>query len=136
MFCLSEWWNKMQSECLWQADLVISLILQEICDHFSKIIYLLGFDNSLQTLKVEHELWGFCDYGLNCESQKSTFVVDLQHATHTVVFANLLINGRNEGVHGFVCQLRDAQGYTCPGIRIADNGQKVGVNGVDNGRIW
>jgi hypothetical protein len=102
----------------------------------SAIIALLGFDNSLQTPRVEHGLWGFCNYGWFCESLKSTFVVDLQHATHTVVFANLLINGRNEGVHGFVCQLRDAQGYTCPGIRIADNGQKVGVNGVDNGRIW
>jgi acyl-CoA oxidase len=60
----------------------------------------------------------------------------LQHATHTVVFSQLSINGRNEGVHAFICQLRDAEGHVCPGIRIADCGHKIGLNGVDNGRIW
>lgn len=48
--------TKCKYEYLWQADLVISLILQEIWDDFSKIISLLGFDDSLQTLRVEHGL--------------------------------------------------------------------------------
>lgn len=60
----------------------------------------------------------------------------MQHATHTVVFSQLLIDGRNEGVHAFVCQIRDENGRECPGIRVADCGHKIGLNGVDNGRIW
>ncbi|XP_078177053.1 acyl-coenzyme A oxidase 3, peroxisomal-like [Carex rostrata] len=58
------------------------------------------------------------------------------HATHTVVFAQLHINGRHEGVHAFIAQIRDSNGNICPNIRIADCGHKIGLNGVDNGRIW
>ncbi|KAJ4729711.1 Acyl-coenzyme A oxidase [Melia azedarach] len=58
------------------------------------------------------------------------------HATHTVVFSQLEINGKNEGVHAFIAQIRDAAGNICPNIRIADCGHKIGLNGVDNGRIW
>lgn len=60
----------------------------------------------------------------------------LQHATHTVVFSQLNIEGKNEGVHAFITQIRDADGNICPNIRIADCGHKIGLNGVDNGRIW
>jgi hypothetical protein len=60
----------------------------------------------------------------------------LQHATHTIVFAQLHINGRNEGVHAFVAQIRDEDGNVFPNIHIADCGHKIGLNGVDNGRIW
>ncbi|WVZ02059.1 hypothetical protein V8G54_022865 [Vigna mungo] len=50
--------------------------------------------------------------------------------------ANLYINGSNQGVHAFIAQIRDSDGNICPNIRIADCGHKIGVNGVDNGRIW
>ena len=53
-----------------------------------------------------------------------------------MAFAQLHIDGRNEGVHAFVVPLRDAQGNALPGIRIADCGHKLGLNGIDNGRIW
>eukprot|EP00897_Mesotaenium_endlicherianum_P007553 jgi/Mesen1/6826/ME000035S06196 len=58
-----------------------------------------------------------------------------QHATHCVAFAQLLIGGKSEGVHAFIVQLREG-GRVCAGIRIADCGHKIGLNGVDNGRIW
>lgn len=58
------------------------------------------------------------------------------HATHTIVFSQLNINGSNQGVHAFIAQLRDADGNICSNIRIADCGHKIGLNGVDNGRIW
>ncbi|KAL8138458.1 hypothetical protein V2J09_004459 [Rumex salicifolius] len=58
------------------------------------------------------------------------------HATHTIVFSQLNINGKNQGVHAFICQIRDENGNVCPNIRIADCGHKIGLNGVDNGRIW
>ncbi|KAI3796374.1 hypothetical protein L1987_39044 [Smallanthus sonchifolius] len=58
------------------------------------------------------------------------------HATHAVVFSQLKINGVNQGVHAFIAQIRDANGNICPNVRIADCGHKIGLNGVDNGRIW
>ncbi|KAI4333893.1 hypothetical protein L6164_018647 [Bauhinia variegata] len=58
------------------------------------------------------------------------------HATHTIVFSQLNINGKNQGVHAFIVQIRDSDGNVCPNIRIADCGHKIGLNGVDNGRIW
>ncbi|OMO67805.1 hypothetical protein CCACVL1_20302 [Corchorus capsularis] len=50
--------------------------------------------------------------------------------------AKLNINGINQGVHAFIAQIRDANGNVCPNVRIADCGHKIGLNGVDNGRIW
>ena len=42
----------------------------------------------------------------------------------------------NQGVHAFIAQIRDQNGNICPNVRIADCGHKIGLNGVDNGRIW
>ena len=39
------------------------------------------------------------------------------------------------GVHAFVVPLRE-DGAVLPGVRIEDCGRKMGLNGVDNGRIW
>ncbi|KAJ4850820.1 hypothetical protein Tsubulata_037026, partial [Turnera subulata] len=59
-----------------------------------------------------------------------------EYATHAVVFSQLHINGKNEGIHAFIVQIRDANGKTCPNVRIADCGHKNGLNGLDNGQIW
>ena len=58
------------------------------------------------------------------------------HAQAATVFAQLHTNGESHGVHAFVVPLRDKQGNVLDGIRIGDNGRKLGLNGVDNGRIW
>ncbi len=58
-----------------------------------------------------------------------------RHAETAVVFAQLEIEGKSEGVHAFVVPLRE-DGEVLPGIRIEDCGRKLGLNGVDNGRIW
>jgi acyl-CoA oxidase len=58
------------------------------------------------------------------------------HASLAVVFAQLQVGGTAHGVHAFVVPLRDAAGTVLPGVRIEDCGQKIGLNGVDNGRIW
>ena len=50
-----------------------------------------------------------------------------------VVFAQLHVDGRNEGVHAFLVELRDAQGRPKPGVSIGDCGTKMGINGADNG---
>ena len=67
------------------------------------------------------------------------------HAKDAVVFAQLIIpadpaHGReqavNHGVHCFYCPIRrDPAGEPLAGITITDDGQKGGLNGVDNGRF-
>ncbi|KAL3683937.1 hypothetical protein R1sor_001959 [Riccia sorocarpa] len=72
-----------------------------------------------------------------CESAQKYWIGGAAlHATHTIVFSQLHIGGKSEGVHAFICQIRDSNGQICPGIKIADCGHKIGLNGVDNGRIW
>ncbi|HYZ75181.1 MAG TPA: acyl-CoA dehydrogenase [Chthoniobacterales bacterium] len=53
-----------------------------------------------------------------------------------VVFAQLHIGAANHGVHAFLVPIRDENGQPLPGVSIEDNGHKLGLNGVDNGRIW
>lgn len=58
------------------------------------------------------------------------------HAQAATVFARLIIDNTDHGVCAFVVPLRDKQNNTLQGIRIEDCGKKMGLNGVDNGRIW
>ena len=57
------------------------------------------------------------------------------HATHAIVFAQLIFNKENKGLHPFIVQLRDQHKQLTYGIEIEDNGYKKGLNGVDNGMI-
>ncbi|MBX3010795.1 MAG: acyl-CoA dehydrogenase family protein [Caldilineaceae bacterium] len=59
-----------------------------------------------------------------------------RHGRLATVFAQLHLHGAGYGVHAFLVPLRAADGTPLPGIRIEDNGEKMGLNGVDNGRIW
>jgi acyl-CoA oxidase len=58
------------------------------------------------------------------------------HGRMATVFAQLIVAGERHGVHAFVVPLRDEQGDVLAGVRIEDDGEKLGLNGVDNGRIW
>jgi acyl-CoA oxidase len=53
-----------------------------------------------------------------------------------VVFAQLVVEGTGHGVHAVLVPLRDESGNVTPGVRVEDCGHKLGLNGVDNGRIW
>jgi len=57
------------------------------------------------------------------------------HAELAVVFAQLEVAGERHGVHAFVVPIRE-HGEPAAGVRIEDDGLKMGLNGVDNGRIW
>ena len=59
-----------------------------------------------------------------------------RHGKLAVVFARLVVGGEDHGVHAILAPIRDGRGRTLPGIRIEDRGLKLGLNGVDNGRIW
>jgi acyl-CoA oxidase len=52
------------------------------------------------------------------------------------VFAQLVVGGECHGVHVLVVSIRDKRGNVCKGVRIEDCGEKMGLNGVDNGRLW
>ena len=58
------------------------------------------------------------------------------HGRVAVVFGRLIVDDTDHGVHAVVVPIRDTSGATLPGIRIEDDGEKGGLNGVDNGRIW
>lgn len=52
-----------------------------------------------------------------------------------VVFAQLITQGKNHGVHAWLVPIRDEQGTAMPGVTIGDDGPKAGLPGVDNGRL-
>ena len=51
------------------------------------------------------------------------------------VFAQLVVDGENHGVHCVLVPIRDEQGEPMPGVTIGDCGSKMGLRGVDNGRL-
>ncbi|MFF9342894.1 MULTISPECIES: acyl-CoA dehydrogenase [unclassified Streptomyces] len=57
-----------------------------------------------------------------------------RHAELAVVFAQLEVGGEARGVHALVVPLRSG-GEVVEGVEIEDDGLKMGLNGVDNGRI-
>ncbi len=58
------------------------------------------------------------------------------HGRQATVFAQLVTGGEEHGVHAFVVPIRQADGTPAPGVRIADSGHKMGLNGIDNGQLW
>jgi acyl-CoA oxidase len=52
------------------------------------------------------------------------------------VFAQLAVGEEVHGVHALLVPIRDADGNPPTGVRIEDCGEKLGLNGVDNGRLW
>lgn len=57
------------------------------------------------------------------------------HGIAATVFAQLITQGVNHGVHCFYVPLRDDSGNDLPGIGREDDGLKGGLNGIDNGRL-
>ena len=57
------------------------------------------------------------------------------HARAATVFARLVTKGVDHGVHCFYVPVRDAEGNLLPGVSSEDDGEKGGLNGIDNGRL-
>lgn len=70
------------------------------------------------------------------ENDNKEYIGNALHSKIASVFAQLIVNGKNEGVHAILVPLRDEQHNPLPGIIVKDNGYKLGLNGVDNGKIW
>jgi acyl-CoA oxidase len=52
------------------------------------------------------------------------------------VFARLIVDGEDHGVHAVLVPIRSENGATAAGVRIRDCGEKMGLHGVDNGMLW
>ncbi|KAK8731425.1 hypothetical protein OTU49_007604, partial [Cherax quadricarinatus] len=57
------------------------------------------------------------------------------HAKHIIVFAQLIIDGVNNGIHGILVRIRDDNLKIMPNVRVEDMGHKMGLNGVDNAKL-
>lgn len=58
------------------------------------------------------------------------------HGEMATVFAQLIVDDTHYGVHAFLVPIRRKDRSPMPRVRIADSGHKMGLNGVDNGRLW
>ena len=69
-------------------------------------------------------------------SQKYWITNGYCHAHWAIVFAQLICKEKEEGVHAFLVPIRQKDLSLIPGVTIQDMGMKIGVNGVDNARLW
>lgn len=70
------------------------------------------------------------------KNDNKEYIGNALHSKIATVFAQLIVNGKNEGVHAILVPLRNEKHELLKGITIEDNGYKLGLNGVDNGKIW
>lgn len=57
------------------------------------------------------------------------------HGRAAAVFARLIVGDEDHGVHALVVPIRDETGAPVQGVEIGDCGGKMGLEGVDNGRL-
>ncbi len=84
----------------------------------------------------QHESRSFIIHTPNYEAGKEYIGNAAVHGQMATVFAKLIIGEVDYGVNAFIVPLRDESGNTFDGVKIEDCGLKMGLNGVDNGRIW
>ncbi len=64
------------------------------------------------------------------------YIGNALHGSIATVFAQLIVEGVNHGIHAVVVPYRDKNGELLRGVTVKDCGYKMGLNGVDNGRLW
>ncbi|MCM4169298.1 acyl-CoA oxidase [Arenibacter sp. H213] len=70
------------------------------------------------------------------KNDNKEYIGNALHGSMATVFAQLIVKGKNHGVHAILVPLRDENNNLMPGVTIEDCGYKLGLNGVDNGKIW
>ncbi|TRY71177.1 hypothetical protein TCAL_12351 [Tigriopus californicus] len=118
--------------------------LQRICDH--DFISVLDFWHNPLRVFAAHELAATTavyddqaqEFVINTPTplaQKYWITNGAVHAKHVVVFAQLMVAGKNEGIHGIIVPIRDDQLQVLPNVLVEDMGYKMGLNGVDNAKL-
>jgi acyl-CoA oxidase len=87
------------------------------------------------TATYQHANRSFVIQTPHINAQKEYIGNAAMHGQMATVFAKMIIDGKDYGVSAFVVELRDKNGKTLPGVTIEDCGRKMGLNGVDNGKI-
>jgi acyl-CoA oxidase len=64
------------------------------------------------------------------------YIGNALHSHMAAVFAQLIVDGESHGVHAVLVPIRDNDKNLLPNIKVEDCGHKMGLNGVDNGRLW
>jgi acyl-CoA oxidase len=88
------------------------------------------------TASYDHENDQFVVDTPDDEAHKEYIGNAAEHGRMAAVFAQLEVDGECHGVHVLLVPLRDEHGNLCDGVRIEDDGEKMGLNRVDNGALW
>lgn len=99
----------------------------------------LGFGNNAVKMETT-ATWDQAtqEWIINCpttRSHKYWITNGACHAHYAIVFAQTIVNGKNEGINIFMVRIRDDNLKPIPGVYIEDMGMKQGCNGVDNAKI-
>ena len=87
------------------------------------------------TAQYQHQTRTFIIHTPNIEAQKDYIGNAALHGQLATVFAKLIVHEVDYGVAAFLVPIRSTDGKLCKGVTITDCGVKMGLNGVDNGRI-
>lgn len=91
---------------------------------------------NLRTTATYDEATGeFVVHSPGPEARKDYIGNAARDARLAVVYAQLVTKGERHGVHAVLVPIRDEAGNALPGVTLTDCGRKMGLNGVDNGRI-
>ena len=88
------------------------------------------------TATYEHQTRSFIVHTPSEYARKEWIGNAAAHASMATVFAKLIVDEVDYGVHALLVPIRDEEGRTLPGVTVEDCGYKMGLNGVDNGRLW
>ncbi|XP_046820780.1 peroxisomal acyl-coenzyme A oxidase 3 [Vespa crabro] len=79
----------------------------------------------------------FCLHSPDFEAAKCWIGGLGKTATHAILFAQLITpDGINHGLHSFIVPIRDLDTHLpFPGVTVGDLGEKISLNGVDNGFV-
>jgi acyl-CoA oxidase len=87
------------------------------------------------TATYDHAKRSFVIHTPHPQAQKEYIGNAACHGQMATVFAKLIVDNKDYGVAAFLVPLRDQANNMLPGISIEDCGRKMGLNGVDNGKI-
>lgn len=87
------------------------------------------------TATYEHRTRSFTVNTPSAPAQKEYIGNAACHGQMATVFAKMIVEGKDYGVSAFLVPIRKKDGTVMPGVTIRDCGEKMGLNGVDNGII-